>query len=97
MTVHLFGAGSSPGCVNYFVLKRIASDQEEEFGHEAANFVRDNFYVDDGLKLVLTLAEAIKLIWKHKKVVRKGRSTSSEVYLQFKGGPRNNSMNAQTA
>lgn len=55
-----------------FVLKRIASDQEEEFGHEAANFVRDNFYVDDGLKLVLTLAEAIKLIGNTRKLCAKG-------------------------
>ena len=51
MTVHLFGAGSSPGCANYG-LKQIADDHEEEFGAEAASFVRDNFYVDDGLKPV---------------------------------------------
>ena len=38
MTVHLFGAGSSPGCVS-FALKIIATDHEEEFGHDAANFV----------------------------------------------------------
>ena len=33
MTVHLFGAGSSPGCANYG-LKQIADDHEEEFGAE---------------------------------------------------------------
>ena len=48
MTVHLFGAGSSPGCANYG-LKQIADDHEEEFGAEAASFVRDDLYVDDGL------------------------------------------------
>ena len=58
MTVHLLGAGSSPGCAN-FALKRIATDHEEEFGH---NFVRDNFYVDNDLKLVPTVTETIKLI-----------------------------------
>ena len=71
MTVHLFGAGSSPGCAN-FALKRIATDHEEEFGHDAANFVRDNFYVDDGLKSVPTVAEAIKLIESTRKLCAKG-------------------------
>jgi len=71
MTVHLFGAGSSPGCVN-FALKRIASDHEQEFGHEEANFVRDNFYVDDGLKSVLMVPKAIKLIQNTRKLCAKG-------------------------
>ena len=71
MTVHLFGAGSSRGCVN-FALKRIATDHEEEFGLDAANFVRDNFYVDDGLKSVPTVAEAIKLIESTRKLCAKG-------------------------
>ena len=61
MTVHLFGAGSSPGCVNYG-LKQIADDHEEEFGAEAASFVRDDFYVDDGLKSVNSVSEAVSLI-----------------------------------
>ena len=71
MTVHLFGAGSSPGCAN-FALKRIATDHEEEFGHDAANFVRDNFYVDDGLKSVPTVAEAIRLIESTRQLCAKG-------------------------
>lgn len=71
MTVHLFGAGSSPGCAN-FALKRIATDHEEEFGQDAANFVRDNFYVDDGLKSVPTVAEAVKLIESTRKLCTKG-------------------------
>ena len=71
MTVHLFGAGSSPGCAN-FALKRIATDHEEEFGHDVANFVTDNFYVDDDLKSVLTVAEAIKFIESTRKLCTKG-------------------------
>jgi len=71
MTVHLFGAGSSPGCAN-FTLKRIATDHEEEFGQDAANFVRDNFYVDDGIKSVPTIAEAVKLIESTRKLCTKG-------------------------
>ncbi|XP_071784537.1 uncharacterized protein [Asterias amurensis] len=61
MKVHLFGAVSSPGCAN-FGLKRAADDGEEEFGQQSANFIRNDFYVDDGLKSVATVKEAIDLI-----------------------------------
>jgi len=61
MKVHLFGAVSSPGCAN-FTLKKVADTYEREFGHQAADFVRDNFYVDDGLTSVQTNEEAITLI-----------------------------------
>ncbi|XP_064621621.1 uncharacterized protein LOC135484228 [Lineus longissimus] len=47
MTVHLFGATSSPGCAN-FALKRAASDHEAVYRKESADFVRNDFYVDDG-------------------------------------------------
>ena len=49
MTVHLFGATSSPGCANC-ALKATANDFEGEFGSEAAKFVRKDFYVDNSLK-----------------------------------------------
>ena len=61
MKVHLFGASSSPGCAN-FGLRRAADDGEEEFGTDAAAFIRKNFYVDHGLKSVSTVPEAIQLI-----------------------------------
>ena len=61
MKVHLFGATNSPGCAN-FGLKRAADDGEQELGKEAANFVRRDFYVDDGLKSVETSEEAVSLI-----------------------------------
>ena len=51
MTVHLFGATSKPGCEN-FGFKRIAQDYQDEFGEEAAEFKRRDFYVDDGLKKI---------------------------------------------
>ena len=60
MMVHLFGAVSSPGCAN-FGLKRAADDGEFEFGEAAANFVRNNFYVDDGL-ISSFFSEAINLL-----------------------------------
>ena len=59
--VHLFGAVSSPGCAN-FGLKRAADDGEIEFGEAAVNFVRNNFYVDDGLISVSSVKEAIDLL-----------------------------------
>jgi len=60
MKVHLFGAVSSPGCANYG-LKRVARDNPL-FGPEAANFVAQNFYVDDGLTSVNGTADAVSLI-----------------------------------
>ncbi|XP_071941179.1 uncharacterized protein [Antedon mediterranea] len=47
MMVHLFGATSSPGCSN-FGLKRAAEDGEKCYGKEEANFIKNDFYVDDG-------------------------------------------------
>ena len=61
MKVHLFGAASSPGCAN-FGLKRAADDGEDEFGTEAANFIRNDFYVDDGLKSLSTVEKAASMI-----------------------------------
>ena len=61
MKVHLFGAGSSPGCAN-FGLKKAADDGEKEFGEEASAFIRRDFYVDDGVKSVPTVDEAVTLI-----------------------------------
>ena len=57
MTVHLFGATSSPGCA-MFALRNTADEYEEECGKEAADFIRRNFYVDDGLKSTETVQEA---------------------------------------
>ena len=48
MKSHLFGAVSSMGCANVG-LKGIADDYEHIYGINAANFIRDCFYVDDGL------------------------------------------------
>ena len=61
MKVHLFGASSSLGCAN-FGLRRAADDGKQDFGANAAAFIRKNFYVDDGLNYVATVPEAIELI-----------------------------------
>lgn len=61
MCVHLFGATSSPGCAN-FGLKKIASDNEAILGQDVADFLRKDFYVDDGLKSVDSVEEAVHMI-----------------------------------
>ena len=70
MKVHLFGASSSPGCAN-FGLNRAADDGEEEFGKDAADFIRHNFYVDDGLKSEPDVPKAIELIKKSQGICAK--------------------------
>ena len=71
MCVHLFGAVSSPGCANYG-LKQVASDNEDEFGSDVANFLRRDFYVDDGLKSLPTVEGAKVMIDKCKDMCAKG-------------------------
>ena len=61
MKVHLFGATSSPFCANYG-LKKLAIDNQNEFGKEATHFLLNDFYVDDGLTSCKNVAEAIQLI-----------------------------------
>ena len=60
MKVHLFGATSSPGCAN-FALKYLATDQEATYP-AASSFLRNDFYMDDGLTSVSSCHEAQVLI-----------------------------------
>jgi len=71
MTVHLFGATSSPACANY-ALKMSANDNEKDLGSEAANFIRRDFYVDDGLTSVQSVQDAVTLIKNTKEMCRRG-------------------------
>ncbi|MEZ4720248.1 MAG: hypothetical protein R2813_00025 [Flavobacteriales bacterium] len=61
MTVHLFGATSSPSCAN-FALRQTAKEFEAKYGLEIAETLRRNFYVDDMLKSVPDEAMAIEVI-----------------------------------
>ena len=61
MNVHLFGAVSSPAIANYS-LHKTAETGRAEFGEKAADFLRRNFYVDDGITSVPTTSEAVELI-----------------------------------
>ncbi len=69
--VHLFGATSSPGCADC-ALKMSANDNETDLGPEAANFIRKNFYVDDGLTSVESVHDAVTLIKDTKEMCRRG-------------------------
>ncbi len=51
MTVHLFGAVSSPSCAN-FALKRTADDNEGKVDAEVLSTIQNIFFVDDCLKSV---------------------------------------------
>lgn len=61
MNMHLFGATSSPGVVN-FCLHQTAETHRQEFGDNASDFLLGDFYVDDGLKSVSTVEQALQLI-----------------------------------
>lgn len=50
MNILLFGTVPSPGCDN-FCLKIVADNYEDDI----SNFLRDDFYVDDGLKSVASV------------------------------------------
>ena len=85
MTVHLFGATSSPGCAN-LVLKTTADQYEESCSREATDFVRRNFYVDDGLKSVQFVEEAKELIKNTKSLCQKGGFRLHKVYFEQQRG-----------
>ncbi len=61
MTVHLFGATSSPSIANYAMRSTAAMAEEKDY-HEAANTIRKHFYVDDCLKSLPTETETINHI-----------------------------------
>ena len=61
MCVHVFGALSSMGCVNY-ALRQTAEDNETTYGLEAANTLKNDFYVDDMTKSVVSDTKGIELI-----------------------------------
>jgi len=60
ITVHIFGAVSSSSA--NFALKRTATENETTYGTEAADTLRNDFYVDDILKNCNSESEAIELL-----------------------------------
>ena len=71
MTVHLFGAVSSPSCAN-FALRKTATDNQEDFSNEAVKTVERNFYVDDCLKSVDSEEDAIHLSSELSQLLKRG-------------------------
>ena len=61
MTVHLFGAVSSPSCAIY-ALRKTADDNQADFPTEVIQTVKENFYVDDCLKSIASEEEAILMV-----------------------------------
>ena len=59
--MHLFGDISSPGCA-LFTLKATANDYESFVRRDAADFVRRNFYVDDGPVSVSSIKKAAEFV-----------------------------------
>ena len=71
MTVHLFGAASSLCCSN-FVLKQTADDNEKDIGERPAEFLRNDFFINDSLKSAPTSDKAISLICQTKEMCSRG-------------------------
>ncbi len=71
MTVHLFGAVSSPSCSCY-ALKQTAKDNEADFPSEVIETVNNNFYVDDCLKSVPSEEVAISMVKNLTSLCQKG-------------------------
>ena len=61
MTVHLFGATSSPSCCNY-ALKKTADDHLGDYNAKTLTTVHNNFYVDDCLKSLSSENDAVQLV-----------------------------------
>ena len=60
MTVHLFGATSSPSCAS-FALRQTADDFQDHFLPNIGETIKNNFYVDDCLKSVATDSDAVTM------------------------------------
>ena len=74
MTVHLFGAVSSPSCASY-ALRRTAQDNQANFSLEVVETVRRNFYVDDCLKSLRSEEEAVAMVQSLTEICQRGGFT----------------------
>lgn len=71
MTVHLFGATSSPSCAN-FALRKCAEDNKPYFNQDVVDKVLHCFYVDDCLVSVASEEKAISLCYDLISICAKG-------------------------
>ena len=59
-------------CVQINTLKTTADKYEEQFKEDVADFVRNKFYVDDGLQSVKTPEQAVRLVQKISELCKAG-------------------------
>ena len=71
MEVHLFGATSSPSCSS-LALRRTAEDNISEFQEDVVNTVKRNFYVDDCLKSVRSVENAVEVVNQLREILSRG-------------------------
>ena len=71
MNVHLFGGTWSPSCCTY-ALRRVASDNARDFLSSTLDTVCHDFYVDDCLKSVDSVEDAVRLYAELTDLLRKG-------------------------
>ena len=71
MCVHVFGGISSGACSNY-TLRRTAIENENKYGEDAAEMLKNNFYVDDMVKSVENEGKAIRLMKDVKSMCQEG-------------------------
>ena len=74
------------GCVNVG-LKGIADDYEHKFWKDAANFIRDCFYVDDGLCSVPSKELAVDLIKRMVSLCKEGGIELAKICVLDQQGP----------
>ena len=61
MRVHVFGNSPSPTVATYG-LRRVARQGENQYGKDVRHLIDRDFYVDDALKSVSTIEEAVDLL-----------------------------------
>ena len=84
MCVHVFGGVSSGACSNY-ALRRTAVENENKYGKDAAEMLKNNFYVDDMLKLVENEDKAIGLMKGVKSMCQEGGFNLTKFTSKSKG------------
>lgn len=60
MTVHVFGALSSPSCATFALLKT-ADDHQDKYLEEVTSTIQQNYYVDNCLKAINSAEQAVFL------------------------------------
>lgn len=74
MTVHLFGAVSSPSCAQ----RKMAEENCDHFATDVVDPVKKNFYVDDRLKSLPTDEEAVIMVHALSDTCQKGGLTMTK-------------------